>query len=241
MIGLNCINPLIDSYFWGIGPYDFCESLQAKAWEKVYSGQSPGLILGGEITQTITQGVRARPEDICGHQDFEVVKIKRGGETTLHSPGQLVIYPVLNIRELKIGVRDYVRILLLISSKTFQSFGVDVIGSEDPVGLFSRMGKIGFCGLQIKQGISQHGLSLNISNELGLFDHIISCGLKKAQYDKLNSHISDITTEKFFSRWVETASLAGILQKNQSPATSSSQMDSDYSEFSSPELLIQDR
>ncbi len=164
------------------------------------------------------------------------MKVKRGGETTLHSPGQLVIYPVLNVRELKIGVRDYVRILLSISSKTFKSFGLDVIASENPVGLFSSLGKIGFCGLQIKQGISQHGLSLNISNELGLFEHIISCGLKKGQYDKLQNHVSDMTTEIFFSRWVETASLAGILQKNQSPATGLSQWDSDYPEFSSPEL-----
>ena len=217
------------------------EQLQSQAWEKVYSGHSSGIILGGEITQTITQGVRARPEDICGLQDFEVVKIKRGGETTLHSPGQLVIYPVLNIRELKLGVRDYVNILLTISAKTFKSFGLEVMASENPVGLFSSMGKIGFCGLQIKQGISQHGLSLNISNELQLFEHIISCGLKEAQFDKLQSHVSDITTEKFFSRWVEMASQTGILQKNQNPATDLSPTDSDYPEFFSPESLFEDR
>ncbi len=234
-------NSSLDSFFWGLKPYNLSEQLQSEAWEKVYSGQSSGIILGGEITQTITQGVRARPEDICGHQDFEVVKIKRGGETTLHSPGQLVIYPVLNIRELKLGVRDYVNILLTISAKTFKSFGLEVMASENPVGLFSSMGKIGFCGLQIKQGISQHGLSLNISNELQLFEHIISCGLKEALYDKLQSHVSDITTEKFFSRWVETASQTGILQKNQSPETGLSPTDSDYPEFLSPESVFEDR
>jgi lipoyl(octanoyl) transferase len=205
----------IESQFWGLNSYDITLKLQLQALEKVTRGHHSGFILGGEIKPTITQGIRGRAEDIYSSDSFEVYQVMRGGETTLHSPGQLVIYPVFNIKSLKIGVREYVRTLLWISSETFKDFGAEVYSSENPVGLFTSKGKIGFCGLQIKGGVSQHGLSLNIQNDLGLFNSIVSCGQKSAAYDKLENYNSKISSIDFFNRWVEKAFLVGNLQKNQ--------------------------
>ena len=224
----------IKAFYWGLKPYNVSQTLQVDAWEKVFEGSSPGIILGGEILPTITQGIRARAEDICENPSFEIYKVTRGGETTLHSPGQLVIYPVINIKLLKLGVRDYVKTLLHVSRETFKSFGLETATSENPVGLFSNQGKIGFCGLQIKRGISQHGLSLNIRNDLGLFKSIVSCGLKQGNFDKLENYASEISVEAFFNRWVEKASLEGILQKNQNLATNLNPKDFSFEESFQP-------
>lgn len=190
-------------YYWGLQCYESSHALQLKAWEQVCNGHAPSVVLAGEIPTTITQGVRGRPEDIVQKTTYPVVQIKRGGETTLHSQGQLVIYPVINIRELKLGVRDYVTSLLKISEETFLKFGVKVTASENPVGLFTAIGKIGFCGLQIKNGVSQHGLAINICNDLSEFDSIVSCGMAKARFDKLQNYNPSISPEEFFKQWME--------------------------------------
>ena len=237
MTVLNSTNAL----FWGLKSYQATNSLQIKAWENVTQGRCSGVVLGGEIEATITQGIRGRAEDIVQKVDVPIVQIKRGGETTLHTQGQLVIYPVLNIRELKMGVRDFVATLLKISEKTFRVFGLSTSASENPVGLFTEFGKIGFCGLQIKNGVSQHGLALNICNNLNEFNSIVSCGMTKARFDKLENYVPSVTPEQFFNRWIELACLEGILQKNQNPDQDLLSMDFDFLKVSPTASLALDQ
>jgi lipoyl(octanoyl) transferase len=205
-------------FFWGLRPYLEIDQLQKRVLKLLQESGRHSFILGGEFKPTITCGIRSRPEHILNPQDFEVHQIKRGGETTLHSPGQLVIYPIFNLRELKWGVRDFVCHLLKTSARVYQEFGLPTRVSEEPVGLFTEKGKIGFCGLQIQGGISQHGLALNIRNDLSLFNSIVSCGLHQISYDKLENKAPDITVEQFFSRWVQLASLEGSHQRSQNQA-----------------------
>ncbi len=206
----------IHYYNWGLLPYESADRIQQEAWKWVQAEESIGIILGGEITPVITQGIRAQDQDILSADGFDLYHIKRGGETTLHSPGQLVIYPVLNLKKMNIGVRSFVQMLLRISQKTFEHFDVSTQVSENPVGLFTSQGKIGFCGLQIKQSICQHGLSLNIQNNLDYFQNIISCGIQRAAFDKLENYNSNIQASDFFKIWIEKAFLEDSLQKNQS-------------------------
>lgn len=232
MTELNCIEPL----FWGLQSYATSFRFQEEAWKRVTFQNHPGFILGGEIKPTITQGIRAKQDDILQPQACEIFKVKRGGETTLHSPGQLVIYPILNVRNLDLGVREFVRMLLRVSTKTFSEFGVQTLAKEDPVGLFTEKGKIGFCGLQIKNGVSLHGLALNIQNNLELFDSIISCGLKQVTYDKLENY-SPVRVQDFFNRWVEKAFLEDSLQKNQMSAKDWPLKETPSLKFSGPAFL----
>lgn len=230
----------IETFYWGLQPYEVSLRLQAEAWQKVANENHPGVILGGEIKPVITQGIRAHDGDILKSQGFEIHRVMRGGETTLHSPGQLVLYPVLNIRRLGLGVRPYVQTLLKISAEVFRGLGVEVVLSEKPVGLFTKHGKIGFCGLQIKNGISQHGLALNIKNDLTHFNSIISCGLKQISYDKLENWNKNPSPEAFFNHWVGKASLEDSLRKNQNQELSSPMKAFSSSGFFSPDVLSQD-
>lgn len=210
-----------NSLFWGLRPYAEVDRLQKQVFKHLQESGRPFFILGGEFNPTITCGIRSQPEHIFNSEGFDLYKIKRGGETTLHSPGQLVIYPLFNLRYLKWGVREFVCFLLKTSAKTYAEWGVQTQVSEDPVGLFSEKGKIGFCGLQIQEGISQHGLALNIRNDLNLFKSIVSCGLREVAYDKLENKAPAVTPLDFFNRWVQLAGLEDIPRKNQIQAPGS--------------------
>jgi lipoyl(octanoyl) transferase len=193
------------SYFWGRLPYREAEELQSQVTAWLRERDQSFFILGGEVEPVITCGIRARPQHILMPLGFDVVQIKRGGETTLHSPGQLLIYPIVNLKKLKYGVRDFVCDLLRTSQNTFSHFGFETQISDKPVGLFQNSAKVGFCGLQIREGFSRHGLALNISNELSLFSSIISCGLEGVSYTRLWDQNSDSSLREFFEEWVNQA------------------------------------
>jgi lipoate-protein ligase B len=81
------------------------------------------------------------------------------------------------------------------------------------VGLWTEKGKIGFCGIRVKNGITQHGIALNLDNDLTLFEQITSCGRSNTQFDKLNSHYK-VSSFDFFKCWCEVArGLRGQFEK----------------------------
>ncbi len=196
MTEFNCIEPL----YWGHIDYQNADELQALAWEKVQQGH-PGLILGGTVDLIVTHGLRGKESAVLNSQ-WPSVRTRRGGETTLHSPGQLLIYPILNLRSKGWGVKRFVEILLRSSEVALQELGVPAHLNWSPVGLWTARGKIGFCGVQVKNGISQHGLALNIDNDLQLFKGVISCGLSQVHYDKASHYCENsLDLQLFFTRW----------------------------------------
>lgn len=198
MIDWNCI----EAQHWGLDHFENIETLQKKAWVQVEAGH-PGLLLAGEFFNVITVGVRANPEHILD-SEIKPVLTDRGGATTLHSPGQLVIYTIVNLKKHKVGVKQFIFDLLEISRLTLLHFGVLTRIDLDQVGLWTDDGKIGFCGIRIKNGISQHGIALNLSNDLKLFEQITSCGLSNVQFDKLDHH-KKVKMDVFLRTWCETA------------------------------------
>lgn len=197
---------MISSKWLGLLDYSECLSLQMNQWVSVKESTEEEVIFGVEHPSVITLGVRGNiQEDLFLSKNIPVVKADRGGQATLHSPGQLVIYPVLSLRKHHWGVRDFIEILLLTSKNTFSDYGLSTqIDMTGATGLYTDKGKIGFCGLRIKEGISYHGLSLNLKNDLGLFGQIRPCGILLASMDRLQDHENltrDIFLEDFFQRW----------------------------------------
>lgn len=161
-------------------------------------------ILGLEHPDVVTLGRRAKPEDEVFLKDIEipVLKSTRGGLATIHSVGQLVIYPILNLRTYNLGAKAYVQWLLQTTQKLLQQLGVESSIDENQIGLYTKNGKIAFCGIQIKNGVSYHGISLNVRNDLDLFDQIRSCGAMKPQLDRLQNYGVTHTLEELFQIWV---------------------------------------
>jgi lipoate-protein ligase B len=109
-----------------------------------------------------------------------VVDVDRGGDVTFHGPGQLVAYPILDLRRRDLGAADYVRALEQAVIETMARFGVDgerVVGRP---GVWADGAKVAAVGVRVQGGVSSHGLALNVSTDLSWFDAIVPCGLRDA-------------------------------------------------------------
>ncbi|KAL5471413.1 hypothetical protein EMCRGX_G029529 [Ephydatia muelleri] len=107
----------------------------------------------------------------------QVFKVGRGGLTTFHGPGQLVCYPVVNLRQLKLGVREYVRCLELAVIGACAVFSIKA-ETTSCTGVWVGDQKLCSLGIQVTHGVAFHGLGLNCSNDLSWFGHIVPCGIE---------------------------------------------------------------
>jgi lipoate-protein ligase B len=110
----------------------------------------------------------------------------RGGRVTIHSPGQIVVYPIINLRKRGIGVIEYVRCLEDWIIRILEKFDVRSFKSEEGIGIWTDLGKIGYIGVRISKGISSHGFCININNDLSPFENIIPCGIVDAKITSLD-------------------------------------------------------
>ena len=212
------------SWIWkGNIPYRESLILQEQLKQKALKSQR-AFFLGFECPATITLGLRGKKETDLRQreekyiqQGIEIVPIKRGGQATLHSPGQLVLYPVMDLLQWKIRPRDFLSLLEEITQKTCQHYGVPLKKQEDCAGLFTHKGKVAFFGIHISGGVSQHGLALNVNNNLGLFDMISSCGMSYRPHDSLKAYracahsplalkLKPLDLKDVFNTWCKKAS-----------------------------------
>ena len=108
--------------------------------------------------------------------DFE--RIKRGGGGTAHNPGQVVLYPIVDLKSLKLGVNEYIRELEAIGIELLKKFGIDAQRRKKLPGLWVDERKIGSIGVRIKRWVTYHGMAVNIKNDLSIFDAIVPCGIE---------------------------------------------------------------
>lgn len=163
-----------------------------------------GCVLGLEHPSVITLGVRGQKNrDVSSKLPAEVsvIETNRGGEATFHCPGQLVIYPILDLKKLKLGAKDYVCLLTKVTQQFLHSYNIESHTGEEP-GLFTQKGKIVAVGIKISQGISSHGIAINVCNEIELAQSIRVCGVERQSIDKM--FVSKVDLEPVFFRWMET-------------------------------------
>ena len=139
-----------------------------------------------EHPPVFTLGLNASREHLLRPGDIDVVQIDRGGQVTYHGPGQLVIYPLLNLRRLKLGVRDLVVALENAVIDYAAERGVTAAGSRQAPGVYVDGAKLASIGLRIRRGASYHGMSLNVSMDLAPFERINVCGYQGLRVTRLN-------------------------------------------------------
>ena len=188
-----------------VGTVDYSEAyeMQLQALNKA-AEKNQNTILGLEHPAVLTLGYKASADlEVFKSNTIQIQKINRGGLATIHSEGQLVIYPILNIRELKISVRNYVHLLLKTTQNILKNIDIETTLDDEAIGLYTKKGKIAFCGVQVKNGCTLHGLSLNVSNDLSLFQNIRSCGIELPKLDKISNYNNQIKTPTLFEKWSE--------------------------------------
>lgn len=116
---------------------------------------------------------------------LDIFKIERGGNITYHGPGQIVLYPIIDLRRAGIGVRDFVHKLEEVMIRTTADFGVKAVRDSRNRGIWSAGKKMGFIGIAVRKGISFHGLALNVDLPLSPFEWIDPCGLADIEITSL--------------------------------------------------------
>ena len=132
-----------------------------------------------------TLGVNAAREHLLAPGDIPVVQIDRGGQVTYHGPGQLMIYPLLDIRRAGIGVRDLVTALEQSVVELAAEFGITAASRSDAPGVYVAGVKLASVGLRIRRGASFHGMALNVDLDLEPFARINPCGFANLEVTDL--------------------------------------------------------
>lgn len=142
--------------------------------------QTPDQFWLVEHDPVFTQGQAGKPEHLLLPGDIPVVHVDRGGQVTYHGPGQVVLYPLLDVRRGKIGVRDLVTALENAVIDVLSSYGVSARARPDAPGVYvmteAGEAKIASLGLRIRRGASFHGVALNVDGDLAPFLRINPCG-----------------------------------------------------------------
>ena len=129
-----------------------------------------------EHPPVFTQGQAGKAEHVLAAGDIPVVQTDRGGQVTYHGPGQLVIYPLLSLREAGVGIRRLVTLLEQAVIDALAEHGVHAEARRDAPGVYVDGRKIASLGLRVRRGCTYHGLALNVDNELEPFTRINPCG-----------------------------------------------------------------
>ncbi|MDN3596362.1 lipoyl(octanoyl) transferase LipB [Zunongwangia endophytica] len=141
-------------------------------------------------------------------------KINRGGDITYHGPGQMVIYPILDLDNFFTDIHKYLRLLEEAVILTLQDYGIKAERSEGETGVWLDVGtpfarKICAMGVRASRWVTMHGLALNVNADLGYFDNIVPCGIKEKAVTSLNVELGkasidmEVLKQKFLSYFKE--------------------------------------
>jgi lipoyl(octanoyl) transferase len=129
-----------------------------------------------EHDPVFTLGQAGRPEHVLAPGDIPVLHVDRGGQVTYHGPGQIVAYPLLDLKRLKIGVREYVCRIEQAVIDTLGEWNIEGRRREGAPGVYVNGAKVAALGIRVRRGCTFHGLAFNIAMDLEPFGRINPCG-----------------------------------------------------------------
>ena len=177
-----------------------------------------------------TLGLNTKPEHLLAPGDIPVIQIDRGGQVTYHGPGQLMIYPLIDLRRAGLGVRDLVTALEQSVVDLAADYGIEAASRCDAPGVYVDGVKLASVGLRIRRGSSFHGMALNVDVDLEPFSRINPCGFKDLQITDLarlgadndlaavrNKLLPHLLRHLHLDQALSSASLCGVPTSLQSP------------------------
>jgi lipoyl(octanoyl) transferase len=143
-----------------------------------------------EHPPVFTQGQAGKAEHVLAPGDIPVIQVDRGGQVTYHGPGQIVAYPLVDIRRKGMGVREFVNKLEQSIIELLKQYGVNGERIEGAPGIYVNGEKIASLGLRVRRGRAFHGLALNIEMDLEPFQRINPCGYADLRVTQLSEQAS---------------------------------------------------
>jgi lipoyl(octanoyl) transferase len=157
-------------------PYKNAFKFLEKRVQKLKKGGDNELLWILEHPLTFTSGIRSKENEILDKK-IRVIKTNRGGKITLHSPGQKIVYFVINLNKRKKDIRKLVNIIENSIINFLKFYNIKGINDKKNVGIWVKKKKIAAIGIKVSGWIAYHGCSINIKNNLDYYKKIIPCGL----------------------------------------------------------------
>jgi lipoate-protein ligase B len=129
-------------------------------------------------------------DELLEKEGISIIHVERGGDITFHGPGQLVVYPIIDLRAARLAVVDYVTALEEVMIRTAGDWGIRAERNSRNRGVWVGDRKLGSIGVSIRRGVSFHGLALNVNTRLTAFSWIHPCGLENTQMTSLMHELS---------------------------------------------------
>jgi lipoyl(octanoyl) transferase len=173
----------LTAYRLGLTPYASAHALQERLVEARKAGAIGDTLLLLEHPKVITLGRKASQEHVLlsgealAREGYELHETGRGGDVTFHGPGQLVAYPIVDLKPDREDVRRYVRDLEETMIRVCADYGLTAGRSEGLNGAWIGQSKVGAIGVRISQWVTMHGFALNVNTELAAFSAIVPCGI----------------------------------------------------------------
>lgn len=171
----------------GLLPYRTAWDLQHELMTTLQHGTGKEYLLLVEHNPVFTLGFHGNasnmllPEELLKQKGIECIRIERGGDITYHGPGQLVAYPILDLRRHGLGAKAYVHLLEESIIRTLELYGIHGYRDPDAPGVWLDVAapdqrKIAALGVKISHAVTMHGLALNVNTDLTPFSYINPCG-----------------------------------------------------------------
>ena len=141
-----------------------------------------------EHNHVYTLGKNANSNNIL-NSTCEIIQTQRGGDVTYHGPGQLVAYPIINLKKKKIGVKNYISMIEKLISNILIDYNLEPQILKEETGVWVQDKKIASIGIHVTRGVTMHGLAINVNTDLSYFDNIISCGIEGVKMTSLDKEL----------------------------------------------------
>lgn len=203
---------ILDFLEWGKPNYEKIWSFQKERVQRIVEGDAQEALIFCEHENVITSGRRSHEDNLVQASETPVFEIERGGDFTLHSPGQLVIYPIFKLqgRYFPKGLHSFLRFWEEVLIQVFQNqFSLDA-GRFGPTGVWikttdGQTKKIASIGIAVRRWVTYHGISINVCNDLNLFKSIRPCNFDSSIMTSLSELGVDISVSDLVSILMDRA------------------------------------
>ncbi|MFA5554148.1 MAG: lipoyl(octanoyl) transferase LipB [Phycisphaerae bacterium] len=206
---INTAAQIIKIIDCGLVDYEQTLSRQKYLHQQRLCHTIPDTVLIAEHYPVITLGARQNANKLriearrLKEKNIDLVQTRRGGGVTAHNEGQILFYPILNLKERGLGITEYIRELEQIGITLLHEFGIASELRKGFPGLWIKDRKIASIGVRVAKFVTYHGMAINIRNDLSIFDYIVPCGIENIKmtsvFKETGAKISMVSVRKSLS------------------------------------------
>ena len=187
----------LDIYELGTVPYEKALEYQENLLARRIAEEIRDSLILLEHPPTITTGRKGNTEHLLVREEYlkkhgiSFVHSSRGGDITFHGPGQIVGYPILNLKNHGMDIRRHLRMIEEMIIRTLRDFDIEGRRIDGVTGVWVKRSKVASIGIAIRKWVTYHGFALNVSTELDYFDLILSCGITDVRITSIGSWLGN--------------------------------------------------